>query len=150
MYYCVEWTRCSQQWQKMSSLPRYVFVHAWDWPNMVIVVVVLCLICHTAAGFGSKNKYLFGSYGVKIKLPPNDSAGTVTTFYVKFSTCLPPSFHMLYFWIDFRNNLGYAFSHSPNLAATRVKLQHANGNFQMSGLTPSLLRLQTRRNTCQQ
>lgn len=114
---------------KMSSLPRYVFVHAWDWPNMVIVVVVLCLICHTAAGFGSKNKYLFGSYGVKIKLPPNDSAGTVTTFYVKFSTCLPPSFHMFYLWIDFRYDLGYAFSHSPNLAATCVKLQHANGNF---------------------
>lgn len=132
-----EWGAASSG--RISNLPRYVFVHVWDWPN--IVVVVLCWTCHTAAGFGSKNKYLFGSYGVKIKLPPNDSAGTVTTFYVKFSALSTSIIPHVYFWIDFRNHLGHAFSHSPNLAATRVH---------MSGLTPSLWRLQMHHNTCQQ
>lgn len=38
-----------------------------------------------AAGFGSKNKYLFGNIGMQIKLVGNDSAGTVTCFYVSLN-----------------------------------------------------------------
>lgn len=36
----------------------------------------------SAAGAGSKSSYLFGGFGAWIKLPPRDSSGTVTTFYM--------------------------------------------------------------------
>ncbi|KAG0566974.1 hypothetical protein M758_7G094600 [Ceratodon purpureus] len=36
----------------------------------------------SAAGVGSKTSYLFGGFGAWIKLPANDSSGTVTTFYM--------------------------------------------------------------------
>lgn len=36
----------------------------------------------SAAGIGSKSSYLFGGFGAWIKLPANDSSGTVTTFYM--------------------------------------------------------------------
>jgi xyloglucan:xyloglucosyl transferase len=36
----------------------------------------------SAAGCTSKDSYVFGKFGAYIKLPPFDSAGTVTTFYL--------------------------------------------------------------------
>lgn len=36
----------------------------------------------SGAGFGSKNKYMFGKVTVQLKLVEGDSAGTVTAFYV--------------------------------------------------------------------
>ncbi|KAJ7550981.1 hypothetical protein O6H91_07G128000 [Diphasiastrum complanatum] len=45
----------------------------------------LVFIC-AASGFGSKNKYLFGHISMNIKLVPQDSAGTVTAFYLSSET----------------------------------------------------------------
>lgn len=36
----------------------------------------------SAAGISSKNSYLFGGFGAWMKLPANNSAGTVSTFYM--------------------------------------------------------------------
>lgn len=37
-----------------------------------------------AAGASSKSSWLFGGFGAWMKLPANNSAGTVTTLYVSF------------------------------------------------------------------
>jgi xyloglucan:xyloglucosyl transferase len=46
-------------------------------------VLALCLEETTGgSGFTSKNAYLFGRFDIDIMLVTNNSAGTVTTFYV--------------------------------------------------------------------
>ncbi|GLJ20776.1 hypothetical protein SUGI_0378580 [Cryptomeria japonica] len=44
--------------------------------------VELSLDKASGSGFTSKNKYLFGSFNMKIKLIAGNSAGTVTAYYV--------------------------------------------------------------------
>lgn len=46
-------------------------------------LLTLSLDKTSGSGFRSKNQYLFGKIDLQIKLVPDDSAGTVTTYYVR-------------------------------------------------------------------
>lgn len=39
-----------------------------------------------SSGFESKEEFLFGNIGMKIKLAPTDGAGTVSTYYVRYGS----------------------------------------------------------------
>ena len=50
---------------------------------LLLLIMHVLFFCTAGAGFASKQSYGSGFFHMRIKLPPKDSAGVVTAYYVK-------------------------------------------------------------------